>query len=113
MGTAIRSDGESFAVVALAVADEAYPDAKTVELTLTAKSGTLTLTDVTNNKSYTGSYTVIGATADGTNYEITLEGKTGYATASTTKYSDGTQKATLPITLGEYSLYFYANNAQA
>jgi hypothetical protein len=39
-------------------------------------------------------------------YEITIDGKNGYATVAMTKYYDGTEEPTLPINLGTHSIYF-------
>ena len=73
-----------------------------------AKDGKITITDVTNNKTYEGTYTVSGRNPEGTDYHITIHGKSGYAGVAMTTYADGTKEATLPITLGGYSMYFYA-----
>ena len=54
------------------------------------------------------SYKVAKKTPDGTDYEITIDGKNGYATVAMTKYYDGTEEPTLPINLGTHSIYFYA-----
>ena len=83
-------------------------DAKVIEMTLVANDGKITVTDVTNNKIYEGSYTVDSKTPDGTNYNITIDSKSGYAGVAMTTYADGTQQPTLPITLDGYSMYFYA-----
>ena len=95
-------------VLAVGKPDEIYPDAKIVDLTLEAKDGKLTITDATNSKTYEGTYKVAKKTPDGTDYEITIDGKNGYATVAMTKYYDGTEEPTLPINLGTHSIYFYA-----
>lgn len=101
-------DGKSV-VDATAQEDSAHPDAKVIEMTLVAKDGKITVTDVTNNKTYEGTYTLDSKTPDGTNYKVTIDGKTGYAGVAMTTYADGTQEPTLPITLDGYSMYFYAD----
>ena len=53
-------------------------------------------------------YKVAKKTPDGIDYEITIDGKNGYATVAMTKYYDGTEEPTLPINLGTHSIYFYA-----
>ena len=93
-------------VIAVGEADELYPDAKIVELTLSAKDGRITVTDVTNNKTYNGSYKVQQNTPKSTDYEVTIDGLQGYATVAQTEYYDGMEEPTLPINLGEYALYF-------
>ena len=95
-------------VLAVGKPNEIYPDAKIVDLTLVAKDGKLTITDATNSKTYEGTYKVAKKTPNGTDYEITIDGKTGYATVAMTKYYDGTEEPTLPINLGTHSIYFYA-----
>ncbi len=93
-------------VVVVGEADELYPDAKIVDLTLKAQDGEITITDATNNKTYSGTYKVQQKTPKGTDYEVTIDGVTGYATVAPTEYYDGSEVPTLPINLGEYSLYF-------
>ena len=95
-------------VLAVGKPDEIYPNAKIVDLTLVAKDGKLTITDATNSKIYEGTYKVVKKTPDGTDYEITIDGKNGYATVAMTKYYEGTEEPTLPINLGTHSIYFYA-----
>ena len=68
----------------------------------------LTITDATNSKTYEGTYKVAKKTPDVIDYEITIDGKNGYATVAMTKYYDGTEEPTLPINLGTHSIYFYA-----
>lgn len=53
-------------VVAVGEADELYPDAEIVDMTLTAKDGEITITDSTNDKTYTGTYEVMQKTPKGT-----------------------------------------------
>ena len=85
-----------------------HPEAKTIEMTLVAKDGKITITDVTNNKTYEGTYTVSGRNPEGTDYHITIDGKSGYAGVAMTTYADGLEEPTLPINLDGYSMYFYA-----
>ena len=94
-----------------AVAEESstHPEAKIIEMMLVAKDGKITITDVTNNTTYEGTYTVSGRNPKGTDYCITIDGKSGYAGVAMTTYADGTEEPTLPITLDGYSMYFYAN----
>ena len=93
---------------AAAEESEAHPEAKIIEMTLVAKDGKITITDVTNNKTYEGTYTVSGINPEGTDYHITIDGKSGYAGVAMTTYADGTEEPTLPISLDGYSMYFYA-----
>lgn len=98
-------DGDAL-IVAVGEPDELYPEAKTVDLSLIATDGKITITDKTNNKIYTGTYRVQKKTPKGTDYEITINGQEGYATVAPTEYYNDSAIPTLPINLGEYSLYF-------
>ena len=53
-------------------------------------------------------YKAAKKTPDGIDYEITIDGKNGYATVAMTKYYEGTEEPTLPINLGTHSIFFYA-----
>ena len=111
MRTVMSNDAEladsDDVVLVVGTHDEIYPNAKIVDLTLVAKDGKLTITDATNNKTYEGTYTVSKKTPEGTDYEVTIDGKEGYATVALTKYYDGSKEPTLPINLGDYSIYMY------
>ena len=48
----------------------------------------------------------IHPTPKGTDYEVTIDGIKGYATVAPTEYYDSSEVPTLPINLGEFSLYF-------
>ena len=91
-------------VVAVGEADELYPDAEIVDMTLTAKDGEITITDTTNGKTYTGTYEVMQKTPKGTDYEIIIDG-------APKEYYDGTEIPTLPINIDGYSLYFIPNES--
>lgn len=98
-------------VVAVGEADALYPEAEIVDLTLNAKDGAITITDRTNNKTYSGTYEVQQKTPKGTDYEIIINGVSGYATVSPTEYYDGSEIPTLPININGYSLYFIPEKA--
>lgn len=98
-------------IVAVGKADALYPEAEIVNLTLNAKDGAITITDRTNNKTYSGTYEVQQKTPKGTDYEIIINGVSGYATVSPTEYYDGSEIPTLPININGYSLYFIPEKA--
>ena len=111
MGAVMRNDieiaqNEDELVVAVGEEDDIHPNAKIVDLKLVAKDGSITITDATNNKTYSGTYKVQKKTPKGTDYEVTIDGIKGYATVAPTEYYDGSEVPTLPINLGEYSLFF-------
>lgn len=111
MGAVMRNDievaqNEDELVVAVGEEDDIHPNTKIVDLKLVAKDGSITVTDATNNKTYSGTYKVQQKTPKGTDYEVTIDGIKGYATVAPTEYYDGSEVPTLPINLGEFSLYF-------
>ena len=111
MRTVMRNDievaqNEDELVVAVGEADELYPDAEIVDLTLTAKDGEITVTDTTNNKTYNGTYTIMQNTPDGTDYEVIIDGVSGNATVAPTEYYNNQETPTLPINIDGYSVYF-------
>lgn len=111
MGAVMRNDievaqKEDELVVAVGEEDDIHPNAKIVDLKLVANDGSITVTDATNNKSYSGTYKVQRKTPKGTDYEVTIDGIKGYATVAPTEYYDGSEVPTLPINLGDFSLYF-------
>lgn len=108
MRTIMHGEDNQVVIDAVGEYDTAHPEAKIVEMTLVAKDGKITITDHTNNKTYEGTYTVEQKTPAGTDYEVTIDGKEGYATVAMTTYADGTEEPTLPINLGTHSIYFYA-----
>ena len=108
MRTIAHIEGEQLVYDAVAEESTTHPEAKIIEMTLVAKDGKITITDVTNNKTYEGTYTVSGRNPEGTDYHITIDGKSGYAGVAITTYADGSEEPTLPISLYGYSMYFYA-----
>lgn len=107
--TAANINSENL-VVAVGEKNEAYPDAKIVDVVLTAKDGELVITDKTNNETYEGAYEEMFITDSSEDYKIIIKGKDGYATVAYTTYADGKKELTLPITIGGYDMYFYANS---
>lgn len=108
MRTIMHGEDNQVVVDAVGEDDPAHPEAKIIDMTLTAKDGKITITDHTYNKTYEGTYKVEQKTPAGTDYKITIDGKEGYATVAMTTYADGTEEPTLPINLGTHSIYFYA-----
>lgn len=83
-----------------------------LDVVLVAEDGKLTITDNSNAKTYTGTCRQAEAAQDSAGFEVTLEGLSGYGAVSVTKYADGTETPTLPITVVDgdlqYALYFQA-----
>ena len=104
----MHGEDNQLVVDAASEENDTHPEAKILDMTLIAKDGKITITDTTNNKTYEGTYTVESKTPAGTDYKITIDGKSGYATVAMTTYADGNEEPTLPINLAGYSIYFYA-----
>ena len=109
MSTVMHGENDTLVVDAVISQDTVHSDARVIDMTLVANDGKLVINDITNNVEYEGTYSVESKTPEGTNYKITINGKTGYAGVAMTTYDDGRKEPTLPINLGEYSLYFYAD----
>lgn len=69
--------------------------AKQIELVCEAQGGNLTLTDRTNDRTYTGTYQQSQRDSKSTIYEVNVDGTSGVAVAAMTTYQDGTQDPTL------------------
>lgn len=106
MSNTVQPADSEAAIIAVGEPDSVYPNAVVVNVTLTANDGKITVTDNTNNKSYSGTYKVTQNTPRGTDYEVEIDGKSGYATVAPTEHYGGTSVPTLPVNLGEYSIYF-------
>ena len=108
MRTIMHAEDNQVIYDAAAEESSTHPEATIIEMTLVAKDGKITITDVTNGKTYEGTYTVSGKNPEGTDYHITIDGKSGFACVAMTTYADGTEEPTLPISLDGYSIDFYA-----
>ena len=107
MRSVMHTENDQLRVDAVDENDNAHTEAKIVDMTLTAKDGKIIITDATNNKTYEGAYNVSAKTPRSTDYHVTIDGISGYATVAMTTYADGTKEPTLPISIDGYSLYFY------
>ena len=96
-------------VIAVGEQDELYPNATVVDIMLTAKDGEITITDATNNKTYTGAYKMTEETSKSATYEIVIDDIEGNATITITEHLSNRLTPTLPINLGEYTVYFLPN----
>ena len=97
-------------VVAVGEPDNVHPEAQVVDMTLKAKNGVITITNNTNGTTSTGTYRATGVTPEGTDYEIIIDGETANACVAPTKYYDGSEIPTLPISVDGFSLYFIPVN---
>ena len=82
--------------------------AKQIELICEAENGDLTLTDKTNNRTYTGTYKLDETDPRSSIYEVVIDGKKGTAVVAMTTYHDGSQDPTFIMNLGDYAINFFA-----
>jgi len=108
MRTIVHTEDNQLVYDAVSKENATHPEARIINMMFVAKDGEITITNVTDNKTYKGTYVVTRKTLEETNYEIYIDGKLGYATVAMTTYADGIKEPTLPISFNGYSLYFYA-----
>ncbi len=84
------------------------PSAAVLEMDCTAKDGTITLTDRTNGKTYTGTYALEAADPESKTYFVALEGEEGLAVCGNTTFYDGSAAPTFIIRFDDYVLNFTA-----
>lgn len=91
--------------------EDVLPEGSTIlVLTCLAQDGILTITDRTNNESYTGTYKLDESNASSNIYSIVLENLEGMAVVSLTSYQNGAETDTLIVRLQDYTLNFFADN---
>lgn len=83
------------------------PDAVNILLACIAKDGTMTLTDETNDKIYTGTYQLTDTDQQAATYEVTIGETQAMAVAAMTTYHDQSLTPTFIISTGEYALNFF------
>ena len=107
---ALHHSDNDYAAVAVS-SDMAYshPEAQVIDARLVASDGKITIVDFTNEKTYMGTYRKVGTNPDGSvEYKITLGDTEGRGVTAMTTYYGGREEPTLPMAIGEYSMYFYA-----
>lgn len=79
---------------------------KEMNLDCVVSDGEYTITDVTNNNEYSGTYEVMEENKDSVIYSLTSEEGTGMAVTSITKGDGGSKTPTLIISMDGYDLNF-------
>lgn len=105
--TTIQSVQDNGAVVAYGPDSSTSDNASKINMVCNAEKGTFTITDKTNNQSYSGKYTEKSASSDSTVYDISIGDTSGMAVVSFTKYNDASQVNTLILSFEDYSLTFF------
>lgn len=89
-----------------------FETAVLVQLKCKEENGVLTLTDSTNNRTYTGSYKAADTNPDSVIYDVKIGDTSGKAVCSLTTYRNEKNKPTLLLNLGDYTLKFFADSAK-
>ena len=77
-----------------------------IDMVFSAENGQCILFNKTNNKTYSGEYTVKSKSATSTIYDISIGYAKGIAVVSYTKCNDDSQVGTLIISFEDYALSF-------
>lgn len=85
-------------------------NAEKIEMTCKAEKGNITINDLTNEKVYSGEYTLNIESPDSTIYKISIGESEGMAVVSYTQYDDDSQVNTLILSLEDYALSFFEKN---
>ena len=110
--TSVQSGERGEAVACGIGSSDLYGGAVEIELVCEAENGVLTISDLTNNKTYKGTYSLISDDPKSYSYEVEIEGKSGYAVSGMTTYHDGSQDPTFIINLIDYTVNFFSAQAQ-
>lgn len=107
--TSVQSGEKQGQVIAYGKGTEnVWENADEINMELKAKDGKVTLTNKETGKVYRGEYSVSDKSPDSIAYNVMLEDKQGMAVCAMTTYSDGSQKPTFIINMGDYTLNFYS-----
>lgn len=91
--------------------DSTLDTAKKIELTCVVSDGSLTITDKTNGKSYSGTYRLKDTSSQAVIYDVVIDEKEGIAVVSMTTYNDDSGEPTFIIRLDDYAVNFYAEQS--
>lgn len=105
-----NTDDAGLIIACGADSSEASDQAEEIDMVCSAEKGQLTLTDRTNGKIYSGTYSVKDSSAEATIYDITMGEAKGMAVVSDTKYHDGSQVGTLILSFEDYAISFSGKN---
>jgi len=111
--SSIQSAGKNGAAVAYGPeGSSTLEGAVELDMVCEAAGGVLSLTDKTNGKAYTGTYSKKQANPESVIYEIEITENHGYGTAGLTEYKDGTTRPTLILAVGDHSINFFADTGK-
>lgn len=83
-----------------------YPSATPFDMQLRASDDMITLTNEDTGEQQNISYKILQKNPDGIIYDISCNGKTGYANTGVTTYADGTTENTLYLTMDDVTIKF-------
>ncbi len=86
-----------------------YAEATPIDVVCSIANGTITIADRTNNKTYTGTYSVDQSSSDGTQFSVKFNDVEGKAfTSSDASHGHAETGASMTITINYYILSFRA-----
>lgn len=106
LATAQNENGE--VIVRSQEYSEVYTEAEIKNVILTADENGFIIKDLDTGETYLGEYKVQNTQGEGVIYEISINGKTGYASCAPAAYYDGAKSDMLTMSIGGYSLTFHA-----
>lgn len=83
-----------------------YPSATPFNMQLRVSDDTITLTNEDTGEQQNITYKILQKNPDGIIYDISCNGKTGYANTGVTTYADGTTENTLYLTMDDVTMKF-------
>jgi len=86
---------------------DALTDANIILMECELSDGLLSLTDLTGNKTYNGTYVLLDRDREAINYRLFIGSSEGLAVTAMTTYHDGSQTPTLIISIDGYVLNFF------
>lgn len=105
--TAVVTENGEVCVFAADEENSAYPSAKIINVSLSAADGKIIITDLNEEKTWSGGYSYTG-TSGGFIYKVVFDEKNGFLVSSFTEYADGSKIPTLTLSVENYTLYFDA-----
>ncbi len=83
-----------------------FPDAAQIDVSCTTNSTELTLTNQTDQQSYSGTYAEESSRPEAITYSISIGEDVGTAVCAWTTYQDGSKAPTFILSIGAYTLNF-------
>lgn len=90
---------------------EIYDTAKTIRLSVQAKDGKMELKNEDTGENWNIEYDINNKSVGGIIYDISCEGKTGFASTGVTEYYDGQSEYTMYLSINDYTIKFIESSS--